>query len=120
MLLIFKVIALDGWTDDLRAAQDVSGHPAYLFFLALTMLGAFFTMNLFLAILASVFSNEAEQRRDEAKKAMAKGACETWLYRVTPASMCAWPLRCAIAVATSNGDVVEDFAAFISEYRDEA
>ena len=63
ILLVFKVISLDDWPEELQRAQDVSGIFAFLYFLAATLLGAYFCMNLVLAILASVFGQEASEQR---------------------------------------------------------
>jgi hypothetical protein len=50
-LLVFKVISLDDWPDDMQTATDVTGQFAASYFVFLTLFGSYFTMNLVLAIL---------------------------------------------------------------------
>ena len=60
LLIVFKVISLDDWPDDMHKAQNTAGWHAYAFFMSLTVMGAYFCINLVLAILSSIFSTEAD------------------------------------------------------------
>eukprot|EP01062_Namystynia_karyoxenos_P080994 TRINITY_DN8825_c0_g1_i1.p1 TRINITY_DN8825_c0_g1~~TRINITY_DN8825_c0_g1_i1.p1 ORF type:complete len:2558 (+),score=908.40 TRINITY_DN8825_c0_g1_i1:72-7676(+) len=72
-LLVFKIISLDDWPDDLKVAQDTTGQVAFIYFLALTLIGSYFTMNLVLAILCGDFSRQrmllkAERQRKKQRE----------------------------------------------------
>eukprot|EP01062_Namystynia_karyoxenos_P000906 TRINITY_DN10322_c0_g1_i1.p1 TRINITY_DN10322_c0_g1~~TRINITY_DN10322_c0_g1_i1.p1 ORF type:complete len:2489 (+),score=759.50 TRINITY_DN10322_c0_g1_i1:117-7469(+) len=58
IMLCFKIMSLDDWPVDMKEIQDVSGQSAALFFIILTLLGNYFTVNLVLAVLSTVFSEE--------------------------------------------------------------
>eukprot|EP00755_Sulcionema_specki_P020350 Sspe_Gene.71676::Locus_42577_Transcript_3_3_Confidence_0.625_Length_3388::g.71676::m.71676 len=60
LLLVFKIISLDDWPEDMQKAQNATGFVACLYFIGVTVVGAYFCINLVLAILSSVFSGEAE------------------------------------------------------------
>ena len=60
LLLVFKIIALDDWPEDMHKAQDTVGFVSFIYFVILTIVGAYFCINLVLAILSSVFSDEAD------------------------------------------------------------
>eukprot|EP00754_Rhynchopus_humris_P048123 Rhum_TRINITY_DN7588_c0_g1::Rhum_TRINITY_DN7588_c0_g1_i1::g.23587::m.23587 len=60
LLLVFKVIALDDWPDDMLKAQKATSFWAFVYFVVLTLTGAYFCVNLILAILSSIFSTEAD------------------------------------------------------------
>eukprot|EP01065_Artemidia_motanka_P026534 TRINITY_DN3159_c0_g1_i1.p1 TRINITY_DN3159_c0_g1~~TRINITY_DN3159_c0_g1_i1.p1 ORF type:complete len:2278 (+),score=722.49 TRINITY_DN3159_c0_g1_i1:70-6903(+) len=58
LLLCFKVMSLDDWPVDMKEIQDVSGMSAAFFFVSLTLFGNYFTVNLVLAVLSTVFGEE--------------------------------------------------------------
>ncbi|KAJ9443790.1 Muscle calcium channel subunit alpha-1 [Diplonema papillatum] len=51
-LLVFKIISLDDWPADMYAVQNAMGWGVWLYFLLITLFGAFFCINLFLAVLS--------------------------------------------------------------------
>eukprot|EP00756_Hemistasia_phaeocysticola_P002066 Hpha_TRINITY_DN11432_c0_g1::TRINITY_DN11432_c0_g1_i1::g.137382::m.137382 len=61
LLLCFKVMSLDGWPQDLEDASEYSTPWASSFFVALTLVGNYFTVNLVLAALASVFGSSRSE-----------------------------------------------------------
>ena len=66
LLLVFKVIALDDWPDDMLKAQKATSFWAFVYFVVLTLTGAYFCVNLILAILSSIFSTEADAQELDA------------------------------------------------------
>eukprot|EP00756_Hemistasia_phaeocysticola_P003243 Hpha_TRINITY_DN12141_c0_g1::TRINITY_DN12141_c0_g1_i1::g.81700::m.81700 len=60
LLLCFKVMSLDDWPVVMKATQDVSGMLAGMFFILLTLVGNYFTVNLILAVLSTIFSEEQD------------------------------------------------------------
>eukprot|EP00755_Sulcionema_specki_P009872 Sspe_Gene.44859::Locus_22071_Transcript_1_4_Confidence_0.333_Length_2955::g.44859::m.44859/K04851/CACNA1D; voltage-dependent calcium channel L type alpha-1D len=67
ILLVFKVISLDDWPDELRIASDTVGQAAFVYFLAVTLFGSYFTMNLVLAVMCGDFAEHSAAIR-EAKR----------------------------------------------------
>eukprot|EP00756_Hemistasia_phaeocysticola_P045470 Hpha_TRINITY_DN1921_c0_g2::TRINITY_DN1921_c0_g2_i1::g.31125::m.31125 len=53
----FKIITLDGWQEDMERAQDATGYMSWLYFVALTMLGSYFSLQLILALLTSNYAD---------------------------------------------------------------
>eukprot|EP01062_Namystynia_karyoxenos_P009751 TRINITY_DN13451_c0_g1_i2.p1 TRINITY_DN13451_c0_g1~~TRINITY_DN13451_c0_g1_i2.p1 ORF type:complete len:3365 (+),score=976.18 TRINITY_DN13451_c0_g1_i2:103-10197(+) len=62
LLAVFKIISLDDWPNDMNTAQKVSGWHAWIYFVALTVIGNYFCINLFLAVLTSLFVQEMEHK----------------------------------------------------------
>eukprot|EP01063_Lacrimia_lanifica_P012719 TRINITY_DN19407_c0_g1_i1.p1 TRINITY_DN19407_c0_g1~~TRINITY_DN19407_c0_g1_i1.p1 ORF type:complete len:1934 (+),score=511.02 TRINITY_DN19407_c0_g1_i1:149-5950(+) len=60
LLLVFKVVSLDDWPEDMHKAQDAKGFGVCVYFLSLVLLGSYFCINLVLATLSSVFDECAE------------------------------------------------------------
>ena len=56
-LLTMKVMTLENWPDDLDQAMNFAGGSAALFFISLTLIGGFFCVNLFLAVLTEGYAN---------------------------------------------------------------
>lgn len=55
-LSIFRVITLEGWTGVMYNYLDSTGMIAGLFFPMLVVIGSFFLLNLFLAVIMETFS----------------------------------------------------------------
>jgi len=55
-LSIFRVITLEGWTGVMYNYLDSTGVLAGLFFPMLVIIGSFFLLNLFLAVIMETFS----------------------------------------------------------------
>jgi len=81
-LLVFQVIAMEGWANLLYMTMDVSGPitmtMAILYFLSLVILGGFLAANLFLAVIKNSFvlEEEAANRRALAKEETERLAAE--------------------------------------------
>ena len=81
-LTIFQCITLEGWTDITYLLEDAYNSWAWLYFFVLILLGSFFMINLFLAVLYLYFTDagtEAEledeaQREAEAEEEQAAAA----------------------------------------------
>lgn len=56
MILVLKVIVNDNWPDDLQAALQSNGYSAVVFFTLLIVIGTWYCVNLFLAILNTSYS----------------------------------------------------------------
>eukprot|EP01062_Namystynia_karyoxenos_P048095 TRINITY_DN3652_c0_g1_i1.p1 TRINITY_DN3652_c0_g1~~TRINITY_DN3652_c0_g1_i1.p1 ORF type:complete len:2249 (+),score=470.10 TRINITY_DN3652_c0_g1_i1:88-6834(+) len=65
LLLSFKIISLDDWPTDMTKAQDATSFYAFIFFFAMTIMGAYFCINLVLALLSMSFDeNKASEDVD--------------------------------------------------------
>ncbi|CBN75915.1 similar to sodium channel, voltage-gated, type IX, alpha isoform 5 [Ectocarpus siliculosus] len=79
-LTIFQSITLEGWSDILYQVKDCSRPVlADLFFIVLVLWGAFFTLNLLLAVLENNFSQGKEE--EEARQAAAAAAAAAAEHR---------------------------------------
>eukprot|EP00759_Apiculatamorpha_spiralis_P035734 PhF_6_TR36315/c0_g1_i1/m.53109/K04857/CACNA1S; voltage-dependent calcium channel L type alpha-1S len=65
MLLTFKVMSLDDWSDDSENAMNSGGAYAALYFVLLTSLGGYFCINLFLAILTKEYTDTVKKIEQE-------------------------------------------------------
>jgi len=74
-LTIFQCITLEGWTEIVYRVEDATSGWAWLYFVALLLLGSFFMVNLFLAVLYLYFTmsdaeeTDAEEKEEEVEKA---------------------------------------------------
>jgi hypothetical protein len=64
-LLTLKVMTLDNWNEDLADEMNASGQTSSIWFVALTFLGAFICVNLFLAILTQAYHNRVVENAKE-------------------------------------------------------
>lgn len=64
MLVIFQCVTLEGWSDIMVLYQKVYTYYVFLFFVPLVFIGAFFLLNLTLAVINYSF-NEAQERMKE-------------------------------------------------------
>lgn len=75
---IFRVFTLEGWTGVMYSYMDCSGIAAAIFFPMLVILGSFFLLNLFLAVIMETFAEmntkqqETERQKEEEKLAKIK------------------------------------------------
>jgi hypothetical protein len=58
-LAIFRVITLEGWTGYMYNYLDSSGPVACIYFPILVVMGSFFFLNLFLAVITDTFSENS-------------------------------------------------------------
>jgi len=65
MLQIFQVITLQGWDEQLWYTLDAGGGFAYVYFVLLIVLGSYFCLNLFTAVISAKFSQLSAQWRNE-------------------------------------------------------
>jgi uncharacterized membrane protein len=68
MLSIFRVITLEGWTIVMYNYFDSSGFIACLYFPVLIIMGSFFLLNLFLAVIMQTFSDMNNKFKEQEKK----------------------------------------------------
>ena len=61
MLVIFQCVTLEGWSDLMVLYQRVYTYNVFLFFVPLVFIGAFFLLNLTLAVINTSF-NDAQER----------------------------------------------------------
>ena len=66
MLVIFQCVTLEGWSDVMVLYQKVYHYYVFLFFVPLVFIGAFFLLNLTLAVINTSF-NESQERIKKAK-----------------------------------------------------
>lgn len=61
MITIFQVITMEGWTDIMYMIMDTNGNPLTVpFFCAIIIIGSFFLLNLILAVIMRVFTQNDE------------------------------------------------------------
>ena len=61
ILAIFRVITLEGWTYYMYLYMDTSGPIAAIYFPVLIVMGSFFFLNLFLAVITDTFSETVKR-----------------------------------------------------------
>ena len=66
MLVIFQCVTLEGWSDIMVVYQQVYSYYVFLFFVPLIFIGAFFLLNLTLAVINTSF-NDAQERIKQQK-----------------------------------------------------
>ena len=73
LMTIFQCVTLEGWVDVMYAAMKVAGPATALYFILLIALGAFYVLNLFLAVLWETYieSYYEEAEQADAEKAIA-------------------------------------------------
>ena len=57
IIQVFRVMTLEGWTSVMYNYYDSSGLIAVFFFPLLVVIGTFFILNLFLAVIMETFSD---------------------------------------------------------------
>lgn len=67
LLAIFQCVTLEGWSDMMVLYQKVYTYYVFLFFVPLVFIGAFFLLNLTLAVINTSF-NAAQDRIKQSKK----------------------------------------------------
>ena len=69
LLTIFQSVTLEGWSSNLVFVEQAYGVPSFFFFIPLVFIGAFFLLNLTLAVINSKFTEahkkETEKNRQE-------------------------------------------------------
>jgi hypothetical protein len=65
-MAIFRLITLEGWTYYMYLYMDCSGPIASIYFPILIVMGSFFFLNLFLAVITDTFSEmvKVQQQQD--------------------------------------------------------
>ena len=66
VLAVFQCVTLEGWSDIQRQMQQCFTYYIFMFFLPLVLIGAFFLLNLTLAVINSKFTEEhnKQQKKD--------------------------------------------------------
>lgn len=63
LLTIFQAVTLEGWAYTMYAVQDgYDYHMAWLFFVLLVVLGSYFIVNLFIAVIYDAFTQHLDER----------------------------------------------------------
>ena len=72
-MIVFQCVTLEGWVDVMYACIQASGYLCTFYFISLVFLGAFYVLNLFLAVLWETYCDSllAEAQAAEAEAAMA-------------------------------------------------
>ena len=65
---IFQCITLEGWSDIQKMYQMAYTYYAFLFFVPMVFIGAFFLLNLTLAVINSKFSETMKENEESKKK----------------------------------------------------
>ncbi|KAJ9451264.1 Sodium channel protein 60E [Diplonema papillatum] len=102
LLTVFKVISTDDWPDDMELAFDSVGQWAFIYFLAVTLFGSFFTINLVLAILVGDFSSISHEIREEKNREKTNEGLQVYKFKVSVATIHFGFMRLAIAVYSAG------------------
>ena len=73
MLLVFKVVTLDDWPENMKMVQDASSPYSWVYFVLLTLMGGYFCLNLVLAILAVVYTESQRKKMSATVKLITPG-----------------------------------------------
>ena len=75
-MAIFRLITLEGWTYFMYLYMDSSGFIAGIYFPVLIVIGSFFFLNLFLAVITDTFSEmvKLQQQQEQDQLARLHGA----------------------------------------------
>ena len=66
---VFRVITLEGWTNVMYNYIDSSGILAGIYFPIVVVIGSFFLLNLFLAVIMQIFTDQSNlQKQEELEK----------------------------------------------------
>jgi hypothetical protein len=65
LIAIFTSVTLEGWTSIMFSVMKSFNDIVWVFFVPLVFIGAFFLMNLTLAVIKSKFSKEHEKRKED-------------------------------------------------------
>ena len=73
LMTIFQCVTLEGWTDVMYACIKTAGALSSLYFISLILIGAYYVLNLFLAVLWDTYTESIENEKvaAEAEAAMA-------------------------------------------------
>ncbi|KAJ9458945.1 Muscle calcium channel subunit alpha-1 [Diplonema papillatum] len=58
LLFVFKVVSLDDWPDNMWQVQDTYMNIVWIYFVILVLTSSYFAVNLFLAVLSSIFTQQ--------------------------------------------------------------
>lgn len=83
MITIFQVITMEGWSEIMYMINDTTNNPTtYAFFTLLIIIGSFFLLNLILAVIMRVFTQNDEL--EKTKRRQRKILDETRKLRKNP------------------------------------
>ena len=68
MLLVFQTVTLEGWTDNMIDLEKAVGSWIIIYFIPIIFIGAFFLLNLTLAVIKSKFTEEMAKKKEEKAK----------------------------------------------------
>jgi hypothetical protein len=58
----FQCVTLEGWSDIQKSVQQAYGYLIFAFFVPMVFIGAFFLLNLTLAVINSSFNEETNKQ----------------------------------------------------------
>ena len=62
---VFRIVTLEGWSAQMYTFMDSTGVSASLFFTLVVVIGSFFLLNLFLAVIMETFIEISELEKDK-------------------------------------------------------
>lgn len=71
-MAIFRLITLEGWTYFMYLYMDSSGFIAAIYFPVLIVIGSFFFLNLFLAVITDTFSEMVKLQQQQEQDQLAR------------------------------------------------
>lgn len=89
LLTMYLVVDMSGWAEIMYAVQDAAGKTVWIFFVAAVLLGAFFAMNLVLAVVVEEFESTSNDADDAEALASEKAALKQQLERLRSAQRAA-------------------------------
>ena len=72
LLVVFQCVTLEGWSDIMIDYMKAFNQLSYIIFLPMVFIGAFFLINLLLAVINSSFSNSSAEQQKKLEEARAK------------------------------------------------
>jgi len=75
-LMVWQIITLEGWTDCMYKVEQTSGAITNIYFLIVVLIGAFFLVNLTLAVITIFFMQSQDDSRNKQEEMKAKSQAE--------------------------------------------
>eukprot|EP01062_Namystynia_karyoxenos_P047053 TRINITY_DN3538_c0_g1_i1.p1 TRINITY_DN3538_c0_g1~~TRINITY_DN3538_c0_g1_i1.p1 ORF type:complete len:2558 (+),score=533.17 TRINITY_DN3538_c0_g1_i1:82-7674(+) len=110
LLIVFAIISLDDWPQHMAIAQDLTGWFTWIYFVAVTLLGSFFCINLVVAVLLGGMrlAEGTTEYPAMACPQMPVGSNNVPTYPAAP--LCAAVLHPALAFALPHADLLKTTA----------
>lgn len=72
MLLVFQTVTLEGWTSNMLNLEQAVASWVIVYFVPIVFIGAFFLLNLTLAVIKSKFTEEMRKNKEGKGKVLKK------------------------------------------------